>query len=46
MVAKHLRQFRSDLEIQTSFNPDSWLDLYRKQKQYLIQPGARYLKFI
>ena len=46
MVARHLRQFRGDLEIQTSFNPESWLDLYRKQKQYLIQPGARYLKFI
>lgn len=45
MVARHLHAFRDGLEIQTSYNPESWLDLYRRQKPYLIQPGARYLKF-
>ena len=45
LVARHLKLLRADLDIQTSYNPESWMELYRKQKQYLIQPGARYLKF-
>ncbi len=45
MVARHLKLLRSDLEIQTSYDPTSWKDLYEGQEQALLQPSARYLKW-
>lgn len=45
LVALHLKLLREDLEIQTSYNPTGWHELYASQEQTLVQPGARYLKW-
>lgn len=45
LVAGHLKLLREDLEIQTSYTPASWKELYETQDQALLQPGARYLKW-
>lgn len=45
MVAGHLKLLRPTLEIETSYAPTSWRELYETQNTALLQPGARYLKW-
>lgn len=45
LVAAHLKKLRPALEIEASFEPGSWKDLYATGMDYLVQPGARYLKW-
>lgn len=45
MVAAHLKLLREGLEVQASFTPGGWQELYQTQNVALLQPGARYLKF-
>lgn len=46
MVAMHLKLLRESLEVQTSYNPESWRELFETNELALLQPGARYLKWI
>jgi len=45
LVAGHLKLLRPTLEIETSYAPTSWRELYETQNWTLLQPGARYLKW-
>ena len=45
MVAAHFKLLRPNVEVEASFEPRSWQELYATQDVALLQPGARYLKW-
>ncbi len=45
LVAMHFQLLRPGIEIDCTYQPTSWLELYETQDVGMLQPAARYLKW-